>query len=137
MDSDTSGGVAFTESFTGGDMYSPQQAADIAGVSRTTIMSAVKAGKLLSKKNNRGHHRIDPEELNRWIAGRGSRRTAVTYTATDTDTQVLEVRLAAAVKEAESLREQLDRERAEKERLFSLLEETQRGRGLWERLFRG
>ncbi|WP_158547824.1 helix-turn-helix domain-containing protein [Rhodosalinus sediminis] len=63
MDSDTSGGVAFTESVSRGDMYSPQKAADIAGVSRTTMMSAVKAGKLRSKKNNRGRHRVEPEEL--------------------------------------------------------------------------
>lgn len=124
-------------------MYSPQKAADIAGVSRTTIMSAVKSGKLLSKKNNRGHHRIDPEELNRWIEGRGGRRQTDTATATttktDTEAAVLKVQLQTALKDADSLREQLEREReqlererAEKTRLFDLLEEAQRRPGLLE-----
>lgn len=124
-------------------MYSPQKAADIAGVSRTTIMSAIKSGKLLSKRNNRGHHRIGPEELNRWMEGRGGRRQTDTATATttktDTEAAVLREQLKASLKDADNLREQLERERellererAEKTELFDLLKEAQRRRGLRE-----
>jgi molecular chaperone GrpE (heat shock protein) len=124
-------------------VYSPQKAADIAGVSRTAIMSAIKSGKLLSKKNNRGHHRIAPEELNRWIEGRGGRRQTESASATDTQTAteiaVLREQLKASLKDADNLREQLEREweqlereRAEKTELFDLLKEAQRRRGLLE-----
>jgi len=117
-------------------VYSPQKAADIAGVSRTTIMSAIKAGKILSKKDNRGHHRIAPEELNRWIEGRGERRLTGTVNATVTETvtevAVLKEQLKASLKESDGLREVLNREQAEKDRLLDLLKEAQRRRGLWE-----
>jgi len=117
-------------------VYSPQKAADIAGVSRTTIMSAIKSGKLLSKRNNRGHHRIGPEELNRWMEGRGGRRQTDTATATttktDTEAAVLREQLKASLKDADNLRELLERERAEKTELFDLLKEAQRRRGLRE-----
>jgi len=121
-------------------VYSPQKAADIAGVSRTTIMSAIKAGKIPSKKDNRGHHRIAPEELNRWIEGRGERRLTgtvnatvnATVTETVTEVAVLKEQLKASLKESDGLREVLNREQAEKDRLLDLLKEAQRRRGLWE-----
>ena len=117
-------------------MYSPQKAADIASVSRTTIMTAINAGDLQSSKNNRGHHRIDAEELRRWMDGRADRRSAEPFTDRDSETVTENVRLkeqlAASLKETDTLRQLLERERSDKDRLMDLLKEHQRRRSVWE-----
>jgi hypothetical protein len=45
---------------------SPALAAQVSGVSRWTIMRAIKDQQLLAKRDNRNHWKIDPNELDRW-----------------------------------------------------------------------
>lgn len=47
---------------------SPAQAAQVAGVSRWTIMRAIKAQELQAMRDNRNHWQIAPEALDRWRA---------------------------------------------------------------------
>lgn len=47
---------------------SPAQAAQVAGVSRWTIMRAIKAQELQAMRDNRNHWQIAPEALDRWMA---------------------------------------------------------------------
>lgn len=45
---------------------SPAEAAQVAGVSRWTIMRAIKTHDLRAVRDNRNHWKIDQEELDRW-----------------------------------------------------------------------
>lgn len=45
---------------------SPAQAAQVAGVSRWTIMRAIKAQELQAMRDNRNHWQIAPDALDRW-----------------------------------------------------------------------
>lgn len=47
---------------------SPAQAAQVAGVSRWTIMRAIKSQELQAIRDNRNHWRIAPDALDRWRA---------------------------------------------------------------------
>lgn len=47
---------------------SPAQAAQVAGVSRWTIMRAIKTQELQAMRDNRNHWQIAPEALDRWRA---------------------------------------------------------------------
>jgi excisionase family DNA binding protein len=47
-------------------MLTPAKAAEIAGVSRTTIMKALKNHDLKAVRDNRNRWQIDSEELTRW-----------------------------------------------------------------------
>ncbi|RVT80663.1 helix-turn-helix domain-containing protein [Rhodobacteraceae bacterium CCMM004] len=49
----------------------PKQAADCAGVSKSTITRAIKSGKLSSTVDDDGVNQIDGSELARWAEGRG------------------------------------------------------------------
>lgn len=51
---------------------SPQQAAHQAGVSRGTIMNAIKYGSLTAIRDNRNRWKISPDDLSKWIAGRSA-----------------------------------------------------------------
>lgn len=48
----------------------PQQAADRAGVSRGTIMNAIKDGSLIAFRDNRNRWQIDDNELLKWLSSR-------------------------------------------------------------------
>lgn len=47
---------------------SPAQAAQVVGVSRWTIMRAIKDQNLLAKRDNRNHWSINPNDLDKWRA---------------------------------------------------------------------
>jgi hypothetical protein len=51
-------------------MYSPQKSAEIAGVSRKTVMDAINAQKLKSKRNNRNYWVISEVDLKAWMDSR-------------------------------------------------------------------
>ena len=51
---------------------SPAQAAQAAGVSRWSVLRAIKALKLQAKRDNRGHWRIAPDDLADWCAAQGA-----------------------------------------------------------------
>ena len=52
-------------------MYSPQKSAEIAGVSRKTVMDAINAKKLNATRNNRNHWVISKDDLKAWMDTRG------------------------------------------------------------------
>jgi excisionase family DNA binding protein len=47
---------------------SPQQAADRVGASRWTINRALLSGDLKGSRNNRGHWKVDPSDVDAWAA---------------------------------------------------------------------
>lgn len=51
---------------------SPAQAAQALGVSRWSVLRAIKALKLQAKRDNRGHWRISPDDLADWCAAQGA-----------------------------------------------------------------
>ena len=51
-------------------MFSPQQAANKAGVSRRTVMSAIENMQLPAHRNNRNHWSIRPTDLANWMQER-------------------------------------------------------------------
>jgi hypothetical protein len=51
-------------------MLSPQNASEIAGVSRKTIMNHISNKTLAAQRNNQGRWVIDPDELQRWMDNR-------------------------------------------------------------------
>jgi hypothetical protein len=117
----------------------PQQAADIAGVSRKSIMDAINALKINAKRDNRNRWQIEDEELRRWMDTRPIRKVADSTTEVavidSVEVSVLSERLAAAQRETEMYCQQLKISEAEKARLMDLLTEAQRRRSLWEVLF--
>ena len=120
-------------------MLTPQKAADVAGVSRKTVMDAINAHYLHAVRNNRGHWQITETDLQTWMDGREPKLTATSSSATTIDKSVevavIQERLVAAEKQTEIYRQQLDQERTEKAKLMDMLTEAQRRRGLIEFLF--
>ena len=117
----------------------PQQAADIAGVSRKSIMDAINALKINAKRDNRNRWQIEDEELKRWMDTRPIKKVADSTTEvsviSSVEVSVLSERLAAAQRETDMYRQQLTISEAEKTRLMDLLTEAQRRRSLWEVFF--
>ena len=64
-------------------MFSPQQAAKKANVSRKTIMNNIQSGKLKAHRNNENHWSIRPTDLENWLRERN--KNAITP-PTDTPT---------------------------------------------------
>lgn len=70
-------------------MFSPQQAAKKANVSRKTIMNNIKSGKLKAHRNNENHWSIRPTDLENWLRERNKNAlTPPTYPPTDTPTEI-------------------------------------------------
>lgn len=130
-------------------MVSPQQAADLAGVSRRTIMVAIEGKSLKAHRNNRNHWQIDPQDLEAWIASRGGKSSPVSpeVPATPTEPTVEVARLTEQLRAAEDrisdlearlekqdadFRDQLTRRDADYQQAMELLKEAQRPRGLLE-----
>ena len=117
----------------------PQQAADIAGVSRKSIMDAINALKINAKRDNRNRWQIEDEELKRRMDTRPIKKVADSTTEvsviSSVEVSVLSERLAAAQRETDMYRQQLTISEAEKTRLMDLLTEAQRRRSLWEVFF--
>lgn len=69
----------FTEQFRTGAQnmsLSPAAAAKIAGVSRSLISRAIKAGDLKATLRNNGHHGVERPDLEDWMSRRTERATA-------------------------------------------------------------
>lgn len=69
----------FTERFLTGAQnmaLSPAAAAKIAGVSRSLISRAIKAGDLKATLRNNGHHGVERTDLDDWMSRRTERATA-------------------------------------------------------------
>lgn len=142
-------------------MRSPQKAAEIAGVSRRTIMVAIETKAMKASRNNRNHWQISDEDLQAWMASRSPQvKPTPSDTSTDTTTEadlivaLMEEQLKSAQAEAAGYREEIARLQGEhaarmaettaefKERLaqrdgdyqqaMEMLKEAQRPRGLWE-----
>lgn len=90
---------------------SPAQAAQVAGVSRWTIMRAIKAQELLANRDNRNQWRISPEALDRW-------RAHIVRTPPDLPTLPTSdaIELAAVKAENGQLRERLAAAEADRDR---------------------
>ena len=93
---------------------SPAQAAHAAGVSRWTIMRAIKSQELRAVRDNRNHWQIAPDALDRW-------RASTVRTSNDLHTT-----------EAERLREQLASETARADVAEALLAATEADRNRWQ-----
>lgn len=67
---------------------SPEQAFRLSGVSRWSIMRAIKAGRLKAFRDNRGHWRIDRRDLEDWRAALGAQgvRTGAAHRVGDAET---------------------------------------------------
>ena len=120
-------------------MLTPQKAADVAGVSRKTIMDAVNAHYLHAVRNNRGHWQISETDLQAWMDGRETKapttKTDDTTSDASVEVAVLQERLVAAEKQTEIYRQQLSDANDEKANLVGLLKEAQRRRSWREVLF--
>lgn len=92
---------------------SPAQAAHTAGVSRWTIMRAIKSQELLAIRDNRNHWRITPEALNMWK--NSTVRTPETLHTSEID----------------KLREDLSKETSRADVAEALLEATSADRDHW------
>lgn len=65
-------------------MLTPAQAADIAKVSRPTIMAAISSHGLKAIRDNRNRWQIDPEDLQFWMQGRVKPDTVTAVSDPDT-----------------------------------------------------
>lgn len=61
-----------TSDMAGDDSLSPAEAAKRAGVSRGTIMNALKSKALYGWRDNQNRWKIAPDDLAKWMADRGS-----------------------------------------------------------------
>jgi excisionase family DNA binding protein len=95
---------------------SPAQAAQVAGVSRWTIMRAIKAQELQAIRDNRNHWQIAPDALDKW-------RSSTVRTPDDLHTS-----------EADSLRATLAAETTRADVAEALLAATQADRDRWQNM---
>lgn len=86
---------------------SPAQAAQVAGVSRWTIMRAIKDQSLLAKRDNRNHWNIDPDDLDRWRASTVRTVKVAHPSHTQNDTLETLMKVASLNAENDQLRERL------------------------------
>lgn len=86
---------------------SPAQAAQVAGVSRWTIMRAIKDQILLAKRDNRNNWCIDTDDLDRWRASTVRTVDSAHALHTQNDTSETLVKVASLEAENGQLRERL------------------------------
>ena len=91
---------------------SPAQAADRAGVSRWTVMRAVKAGRIEGHRDNRNHWQLDPDAVDAWAAAHCV-HSVPAHTPHTPDAQAIE--LAEMRVETRHLRERLDEMKVERD----------------------
>lgn len=105
---------------------SPTQAAKRTGVSRWTIMRALKSQELYGDRDNRNHWRISPEKVDEWASSRAAQDTH-NVPAQDAAHPTAQVEIATLQKEVERLQERLAlTERHSQERLTDREEELRR-----------
>jgi len=127
-------------------MLSLNQAAKECGRAKSTLLEAIKKGRLTAPKNKKGHYEIDPSELFR-VFERNTRAEQTEPASSGSDrvpSALLEAKidaqgtlLARMEAEIEDLRSQRDKWQAQAERQTLLLENADRlqSGGLWS-LFR-
>ena len=129
-------------------MYTLGQAAKAAGKSKSTILRALKGGKLSGSKDENGQYRIDPAELHRVFDGtvhRTANDAPRNAYGTPDDAATLRAELEAARALAEErgrtiddLRERLDKESEERRKLTAMLTDQRTQpppkQGFWTRL---
>lgn len=101
---------------------SPAQAAQAAGVSRWTIMRAIKAKELRAIRDNRNHWRIAPDDLDSWQAH--TVRTEVDLHTSHTTEIVTELReqLSAETMRADAAERARDQAEADRDRWQAMAE---------------
>lgn len=123
----------------------PQQAADFAKVSRTTIMQALKSHELKGVQSNNGRWKITKEAIEDWLSLRpDTSRYSQKETETDTvsvssELVAAQIEIAKLTAEKEGLEARLSDTQAERDRLAETLNKTlesQRRAGFFRRLFR-
>lgn len=118
---------------------SPNAAAKLTGVSRSSIMRALANKSLFAQRDNKNRWQISPDDLERWV---GSRSEASGHVRTVTEQcPDLTEELASSKTEVRLLREQLDDTKADRDAWRSQAEALSRtigeGRtGFWSRIFR-
>jgi excisionase family DNA binding protein len=114
----------------GAAMYqSLGQAAAATGVSKSTILRAIKSHRISAARADTGDWEIDPAELHRVFPVARSTTQDMTHGATATEqgaTAVLEAQIAGLRETAELLRRQLDDVRADRDEWRSMAQATTR-----------
>lgn len=119
------------------ERITPNEAASILGIGRSSIMRAIKAHKLLAMRDNNNNWTIEKAELERWAADRKSRSRPLTEQVAEKevmDTPETLQKLAKAearADAAERARDQAESDRdAWKEQAQKLADQV-RPRGWW------
>ena len=98
------------------------QAAQQAGISRSTLYRAIRAGRLSVSSQPDGRRGVDTAELIRAFGPLQTNTGQVTQSSTSSDTTVMRERCAMLEREIEWLRVELADAKNEKNRLLGLLE---------------
>jgi hypothetical protein len=125
--------------------YTLAEASKATGTNKTTILRAIKSGKITGTKNEQGEWLVEPAELHRVYppvdvgSGRSDARTTATQRDATPSAAVLEAEIAGLKAMAELLRGQLDDIREDRDRWHSQAEAAQRllqhdRRPWWKRL---
>ena len=113
-------------------VLSMTQAAQQAGISRSTLYRAIRAGRLSVSSQPDGSRGVDTAELIRAFGPLQADTGQVTQSRTSSDTAVMRERCAMLEREIEWLRAELVDAKNEKNRLLGLLEtrllETSKGK---------
>jgi hypothetical protein len=111
-------------------MLSLSEAAKNAGVSKSTIWRACKAGRVSFKRTDTGEFQIDPAELHRVFPfhamGENGKVNHHATGLTQTETAILDARISALKDMAELMREQLDDVRQDRDAWRGQAEANQR-----------
>ena len=113
-------------------VLSMTQAAQKAGISRSTLYRAIRAGRLSVASQPSGNRGVDTAELIRVFGPLQADTVQVTHSGTSSDNAVMHERCAMLEREIEWLRAELADAKNEKNRLLGLLEtrllETSKGK---------
>jgi excisionase family DNA binding protein len=109
---------------------SPEQAAQAAGVSRWTVMRAIKSLRLKAIRDNRGNWRIARADFEAWRSAQGPSLSAAQSPAQDAEGE-LRALLAAAKVRAESAERARDVAEADRDRWQAMAERLAARRRFW------
>ena len=128
----------------------PEAAAKLAGCSRPAIMSAINSGALTAKKNNKNRWDIHEEALRAWMSNRkppteNLQQLDSNLTVSATESQlsevlhannILQVKLEAAEKQIQDLKEDRDQWRETTKQLLAAPPQKEGRGGFFASLFR-
>jgi hypothetical protein len=113
-----------------GTMLSLSEAAKTAGLSKSTIWRACKAGRVSFKRTDTGEFQIDAAELHRVFpfhaTGANGKVNHPATSVTQTETAILDARITALKDMAELMREQLEDVRKDRDAWRAQVEANQR-----------